>query len=417
VTAKGALGSEILPHTMDDLTLIAGGRRTTLNSGKSDPYPIIVHSHLAWDWVWQRPQQFLSRLSKRHRVLFIEGPVPDEHVRTTQLTLREITDFPNIIVLQMKIPATRWTDNSWVDKERRRVVQSLLAGPLGRKFAEPVQWFYDPMAVTAFAGHLDERAIVYDCMDELSLFRGAPAELVRRERELLALADVVFAGGPKIWKAKQALNENCFCFGCGVDEKHFGRARDPKLALPADVAALPRPIFGYIGVVDERIDYELVAKLADSASGSIVIVGPSTKVDPALFPQRENLHWLGGRDYTDLPAYARAFDVCMMPFAMNEATRFINPTKALEYMATGKPIVSTPVEDVVAQFSSIVTIARNAGEFIAGCERVAANHPRQQIERGLARVRRNSWQSIVAQLEEHIDDALATKRELSIDAA
>jgi glycosyltransferase involved in cell wall biosynthesis len=377
----------------------------------------VVHSHLGWDWVWQRPQQFLSRLSKSHPVLFIEGPQPDERVRATRVTMREITDFPDIVVVQMKIPAALWSNGSWVDKERRRAVQSLLAGPLGRKFAQPVQWFYDPMAVTAFAGHLDERAIVYDCMDELSLFRGAPAELVRRERELLALADVVFAGGPKMWKAKRALNPNCFCFGCGVDEKHFARARSARLARPSDVVYLPRPIFGYIGVVDERVDYELIAKLADAASGSVVIVGPSTKVDTKTFPQRANLHWLGGRDYAELPSYARAFDVCMMPFAMNEATRFINPTKALEYMATGKPIVSTPVEDVVAQFSSVVTIARNATEFIAACERVAANPPRQQIERGLERVRRNSWESIVAQLEEHIADALATKRELSIDAA
>ena len=188
-----------------------------LMTRRETSYPIVVHSHLAWDWVWQRPQQFLSRLSKSHRVLFIESPAPDERARRTEVTMRDVADFPNIVVLQMRVPAARWTDVSWVDKERRRVVQSLLAGPLGRKFASPVQWFYDPMAVTPFAGHLNERAIVYDCMDELSLFRGAPVELVRRERELLAMADIVFAGGPKMWKAKRALNENCFCFGCGVD--------------------------------------------------------------------------------------------------------------------------------------------------------------------------------------------------------
>jgi glycosyltransferase involved in cell wall biosynthesis len=381
------------------------------------PYPIIVHSHLGWDWVWQRPQQFLSRLSKTHPVLFIEAPAADAAVRTTRVTMRDVPDFPNIVVLQMKVPAARWSDGAWVDKERRRVVQSLLAGPLGRNFASPVQWFYDPMAVTPFAGHLNERAIVYDCMDELSLFRGAPAELVRRERELLAVADVVFAGGPKMWKAKRALNPNCFCFGCGVDEKHFAGAREESLPLPHDVADLPRPIFGYIGVVDERIHYDLLAQLAKATRGSVVVVGPSTKVDRATFPQRDNLHWLGGRDYTELPAYAKAFDVCLMPFAMNEATRFINPTKALEYMATARPVVSTPVEDVVAQFSDIVTIASEPSTFIRACERVAARPPRARIQRGLARVRRNSWESIVAQLEEHIADALASKRALSVNAA
>lgn len=380
-------------------------------------YSLIVHSHLGWDWVWQRPQQFLSRLSKNHRVLFIEGPVPSPEIKRTERTLREISDFPNIVVLQMKMPASRWSNAAWVDNERRRVVESVLAGPLGGSFRSPVQWFYDPMAVTAFAGHLNERAIVYDCMDELSLFRGAPPELVRRERELLALADVVFAGGPKIWEAKRTLNANCFSFGCGVDRDHFGRAGDPELVLPADVAELPRPIFGYIGVVDERLDYDLLGKLAEAMAGSVVMVGPSTKVDPATFPRRANLHWLGGRDYAELPAYAKSFDVCLMPFAMNEATRFINPTKALEYMATGRPIVSTPVQDVVRQFSDVVVLANDHQGFISECKRCARRPNRARIARGLTLAQRNSWESVVRQLEQHIDDALASKRTLSINAA
>jgi hypothetical protein len=191
----------------------------------TDNYPIVVHSHLGWDWVWQRPQQFISRLSQRHRVLFIEGPVPVPKIDRTEKTLREIPDYPNVVVLQMKVPATRWKDGHWVDQERLRIVQQVLAEPLGREFESPIQWFYDPMAVTAFANQLNERAIVYDCMDELSLFRGAPPELVRRERELLALADVVFAGGPQICETKRQLNANCFCFGCGVVQEHVGKAR------------------------------------------------------------------------------------------------------------------------------------------------------------------------------------------------
>ncbi|HEY2138489.1 MAG TPA: glycosyltransferase [Chthoniobacterales bacterium] len=379
-------------------------------------YPIIVHSHLGWDWVWQRPQQFLSRLSQNHRVLFIEGPVPSD-VSTAQLTLREVPDYPNIIVLQMQLPAARWTDGAWIDQERRRQVQSLLAGPLGRVFASPVQWFYDPMAVTAFAGHLGERAIVYDCMDELSLFHGAPAELVRRERELLAVADVVFAGGPKMWKAKREANANCFCFGCGVDLKHFAQAREPDLPLPQDMAELPKPVFGYIGVVDERIDYDLLAALAESTSGSVAIIGPSTKVDPATFPRRANLHWLGGRDYAQLPAYMRAFDVCLMPFALNEATKFINPTKSLEYMASGRPIVSTAIEDVVLQFSEVVKIARNSDEFVTLCRAAAENPDALAIRRGLKLAAKRSWDSIVRQLDGHVLDVVTRKRSVATDAA
>jgi glycosyltransferase involved in cell wall biosynthesis len=384
---------------------------------ESNPYSFIVHSHLKWDWVWQRPQQFLSRLSRKHRVLFVEAPDVDRGSPVTHVDLREVTDFPNINVVQIKIPANRESDTAWIDKERRRVVQSLLSGPLGQRFTSIVQWFYDPMAVTGFAGQLDEQLIVYDCMDELSLFRGAPPELVRRERELLAVADVVFAGGPKIWRAKRELNPNCFCYGCGVDAKHFGEACDPQLHVPPDMADLPRPVFGYIGVVDERIDYELLARLADSTQGSVVMVGPWTKVEAASFPSRDNLHWLGGRDYSDLPRYAKGFDVCIMPFAMNEATRFINPTKALEYMATGRPIVSTPVEDVVAQFSDVITIARDIPAFANACERAAVQPDSRQIERGVALAQQNSWESIVARLEQHIEEALRSRRALAVNAA
>jgi glycosyltransferase involved in cell wall biosynthesis len=161
----------------------------------------------------------------------------------------------------------------------------------------------------------------------------------------------------------------------------------------------------------------LLAALADNSGGSVVMVGPWTKVDPAIFPQRENLHWLGGRDYTDLPAYAKGFDVCLMPFALNEATKFINPTKALEYMGTGKPIVTTAVEDVVMQFSDVVVVAETPADFIAQAARYAVRLDRGRRERGFALVRQNSWESIVRQLEKHIQDTLASKRPLAIDAA
>jgi glycosyltransferase involved in cell wall biosynthesis len=382
-----------------------------------EDYSIIVHSHLKWDWVWQRPQQFLSRLSRKHSVLFVEAPEACDETPATRVHLREVTELPNVNVLQIKVPSARWSDTPWVDKERRRVLESLLSGPLGQKFTSIVQWFYDPMAVTAIAGQFDEQLIVYDCMDELSLFHGAPPELVRRERELLEIADIVFAGGPKIWRAKREFNPNCFCYGCGVDAGHFGQARDPNLRLPDELAHLPRPIFGYIGVVDERIDYHLIETLADSTKGSVAIVGPSTKVDAGLFPRRDNLHWLGGRHYADLPRYAKAFDVCIMPFAMNEATRFINPTKALEYMATGRPIVSTAVEDVIAQFSEIITIAGNALQFAEACERLAVQPEPCRIEHAVAIAAQNSWESIVARLEQHVEQALCNQRALRAHAA
>jgi glycosyltransferase involved in cell wall biosynthesis len=381
-------------------------------------FPIIVHSHLGWDWVWQRPQQFHSRLSKRHRILFVEGPVPQPGLEAARVSLREVADYPNIVVLQMAMPQHRWQDGAWVDKERRRLVQSVLNGPLGADFADPVQWFYDPMAVTSFAGHLGETAIVYDCMDQLSQFRGAPSELVRRERELLAIADVVFAGGPKICEEKRPQNANCYSIGCGVDAAHFAKAKDPRTPVPPDVADLPGPVFGYIGVVDERLDYELIATVADgNRDGSVVMVGPWTKVDRATFPERPNLHWLGARDYSELPAYAKRFDVCLMPFALNDATEFINPTKALEYMATGRPIVATPIEDVVRQFEDVVKVVATPDAFVAACHRAAECPNRVGVRRGLKLAARNSWESIVEKLEAHVLDIINSERSIATDAA
>jgi glycosyltransferase involved in cell wall biosynthesis len=394
------------------------GRGFLPQTGENENYPIIVHSHLDWDWVWQRPQQFLSRLSRRHRVLFVEGPKPVEDIAAASLQIRDVSDYPNVLVVKTHIPATRWNDGDWVDSERRRLLQKLLAEPIGRTFSSPVQWFYDPVAVRAFAGHMGERAIVYDCMDQLSQFRFAPPELLKRERELLALADVVFAGGPKIWKEKRKHNPNCFSFGCGVDVKHFARARHRKCPLPDDMQELSRPIFGYVGVIDERIDYELVADLAEANStGSVVMVGPSTKVDMATLPRRGNLHWLGARDYSRLPGYIKAFDVCLMPFALNEATEFINPTKALEYMATGTPIVSTPVEDVVSQFSDIITIAPAAGKFIAACAHATKRPNSAAVRRGLKLAGKNSWDSVVRQLEAHVEEALTRRSKIALPAA
>lgn len=370
-------------------------------------YPIIVHSHLGWDWVWQRPQQFLSRLSQRHRILFIEQPYCDPSQSAPRVLLREAPGYPNITLMQTPFPRERWGERVWVDAQRRRLVQTLLAGRFGERFRNPVQWFYDPMAVPAYAGQVQARAVVYDCMDELSQFKGAPPELVACERDLLALADVVFAGGPKIHRAKSPHHPNCHAYGCGVDVAHFARARDGGAATPDDVAHLRGPVLGFFGVVDERMDYKLVAKLADADSDwNLVMVGPRTKVEESVLPRRANIHWLGGRVYEQLPHYASRFDVCLMPFALNAATEYINPTKALEYMACGRPVVSSAIEDVVTQFGHVASVASSHDEFIALCrEAVRAPEP-ERVECGIKLAGRNSWEVIVARLERHIDDAL-----------
>jgi glycosyltransferase involved in cell wall biosynthesis len=370
-------------------------------------FPIIVHSHLCWDWVWQRPQQFLSRLSQRHRVLFVETVAPDAEWVTPTARLRGLPEFPNLSVLRVQFPTWRWMDAAFVDKHRRRLVKEALQGPLRGQFNRPVQWYYDPMAFTAFAGQFNEAATVYDCMDELSQFRFAPPELKERETRLLAHADVVFTGGRRLYEAKRQHHSNCHFFGCGVDVAHFGKARSAETAVPEEMAGLPKPVLGYFGVIDERIDYELIGHLAAANPGSpIAMVGPVLKIEERMLPHRSNIHWLGKREYADLPAIAKGFDVCLMPFALNEATEYINPTKSLEYMATGKPIVSSAVPDVLSNFGAVVKIARTHKDFIALCQAAAANPDRKAIERGLRMAADNSWDQIVSQLEKNVSAVL-----------
>lgn len=384
--------------------ILPGNGRLAPSDGN---YPLIVHCHLQWDWVWQRPQQFMSRLSLRHRTLFIETLPPEPGLAAPLARFRTLADFPNLTLLTLQFPSWRWTDGAYVDRERRRLVTEFLVGPGAGQFEDPVQWFYDPMTVTAFGGKMGERLIVYDCMDELSRFRGAPPAIVERERELLGLADVVFTGGRKLYETKRALNNNCHFYGCGVDVEHFGKARSEHTVVPPELAGINQPILGYFGVIDERMDYELITQLAEAdPHWSIVMVGPFMKVDPAQLPQRPNLIWLGQRAYAELPALCKAFDVCLMPFALNEATEFINPTKALEYMATARPIVSTAVPDVVRNFSDVIKIAPDVKSFIRLC-RQALDHPdTQSIQLGLQTARENSWDSIVTRLETHVLNAL-----------
>jgi len=391
-----------------------GHRRFNTQPRNSREVPLIVHSHLGWDWVWQRPQQFISRLSETRKVLFVEMHRPDPELVAPTARLRTVDKHANITLLQMQFPLWRWHSGAWVDQQRSALVREALNGPLHGQFDRPIQWFYDPMTVSAFEGQLDEICNVYDCMDELSKFRGAPPAIIEREARLLKIADVVFTGGRKLWESKSRHNSNCHFYGCGVDVEHFGKARAQETELPEDVKQLSRPVLGFFGVVDERMDYELIAKLADAnRNWSVVIIGPATKVDESTLPKRPNLHWLGGRDYSQLPAYCKAFDICMMPFALNEATEYINPTKALEYMATGRNIVSTPVADVVRNFGSVVKIAHTHDEFIRSCLELAKAKDSAAIERGLEMARANSWESTVEKLEGHIADAIRIKANVS----
>jgi glycosyltransferase involved in cell wall biosynthesis len=376
----------------------------------TDHVPIIVHSHLRWDGVWQRPQQFLSRLSKTHPVLFVEEPVPVGDETTPETQLFQSEKHPNVFIARPLLPGWLINYRVNVDYWHKKTIRDALSNWDGAQFQPAIHWFYDPMAATLLEAGEEAAAIVYDCMDELSQFRGAPKELLQREDCLLQMADVVFVGGPKLFCRKRVQNSNCYCYGCGVEFDHFSKARAPLTAIPPEMERLQGPILGFFGVVDERMDYELIHQVARAhPEWNIVIIGPHMKVDPANFPKNANIFFLGARKYDDLPAYAKSFAVCLMPFALNEATEFINPTKALEYMATGRPIVSTAIEDVVAQFSEVVEIARSPAEFIAGCERAVAGIKPARLHAAIELARSNSWDRIVEELEMHLHEAITFK--------
>jgi glycosyltransferase involved in cell wall biosynthesis len=271
------------------------------------------------------------------------------------------------------------------------------------RFKRPVNWFYSPMTAPYVLGQIPGEVVVYDCMDELANFRFAPADMRERERFLLSAANVVFTGGYQLFEAKRQSHNNVSFFGCGVDSVHFGKARQAETEVPAELRALSRPVLGYFGVIDERLDYQLLAALADQMPESnIVMAGPVVKVDAGELPQRKNIHWLGQRPYSELPGLVKGFNVCLMPFALNEATRYINPTKTLEYMAAGKPIVSTAVPDVVRNFASIVRVAKDTGGFISAT-REACEAPRVDlIAMGIEKARASSWDSIVAEMERKV---------------
>jgi UDP-galactopyranose mutase len=289
--------------------------------------------------------------------------------------------------------------------EQRRLVMNLLCL---QGVERPILWFYTPMALQ-YADAITPAATVYDCMEELSAFKDAPAELHRLEAELLQQADVVFTGGISLYEAKRARHPNVHAFPSAVDAEHFGKARG-RLPDPADQEPIGRPRLGFCGVIDERLDCELVASLARlRPDWQLIFVGPVVKIDPASLPRAANVHYLGGKTYDQLPGYMANWDIALMPFARNEATRFISPTKTPEYLAAGKPVVSTPITDVVRRWGGLqaVHIAETPMEFIAAADAaldLARNGHTwlEEVDRELAEI---SWERTWAQMAALVETA------------
>ena len=329
---------------------------------------IIVFCHLRWDFVFQRPQHLLTRLANHYKIVLVEEPI--HHAGENFLHKREVA--PNVTVCQ---PHTNIAAPGFHD-DQIPSLKPLLSGLVSEGEA-PIVWFYTPMALPLLQD-LHPSLVVYDCMDELAAFKNSPKQLLQRETALLGIADIVFTGGPSLYEAKRERHANAHCFSSSVDAAHFRKALDRDSAH-ASHDAIPHPRLGFYGVIDERFDLELLEALADARPQyQVVLVGPVVKIDPATLPQRPNIHYLGQQSYDALPQFLAGWDVCLLPFALNDSTKFISPTKVLEYMAAELPIVSTPITDVKVPYGHVVAVAHTHEEFIAACDAAVAMNPDQK---------------------------------------
>jgi UDP-galactopyranose mutase len=303
----------------------------------------------------------MSRCARERRVFFVEEPVFGDKIPRLDISRRDC----GVWVVVPHLPAGLNEDEATIAQ------QSLLLDELFVEYGigEYILWYYTPMAM-AFTWHLEPLAVVYDCMDELSAFKGAPAALKRREAELLQRADLVFTGGYSLYEAKCHLHPNIHPFPSSIDPAHFRQAR--KWAIePPDQTVIPSPRLGFFGVIDERMDQTLLAGVADARPDwQFIMIGPVVKIDPEQLPRRANIHYLGAKSYEDLPAYLSGWDVAMLPFARNESTKYISPTKTPEYLAAGVPAISTSIRDVVHPYGQqgLVKIADAVPEFVASAE-------------------------------------------------
>ncbi|MBI2392081.1 MAG: glycosyltransferase family 1 protein [Deltaproteobacteria bacterium] len=362
----------------------------------------VVLSHLRWGFVLQRPQHLMTRFARSRRVFFVEEPIFHDGPPRMKVT----EPAPNVFVAVPLLPHHH--SHAENIAEQRRLLDELLGE---RRVHQPIAWFYTPMAMP-FARHLAASAVIWDCMDELSHFAFAPKELVDLERELLAHADLVFTGGHSLYEAKRDRHHSVHAFPSSVDAEHFAAARGHRRD-PVDQASLGHPRLGFYGVVDERFDTELVAAVADARPDwNLVVVGPVAKIDPRSLPRRANIRWIGQRGYAELPAYLSGWDVAIMPFALNDATKYISPTKTLEFLAGGKPVVSTPIRDVVRPYGehAVVRIAGTPDEFVAACAAALSEDAGERIARADAVLSQTSWDRTHARMAALIDEVCERRR-------
>jgi UDP-galactopyranose mutase len=353
---------------------------------------LVAFSHLRWGFVWQRPQHLLTRFAREMPVVVVEEP--EYHLQGADVRVRQ--DHGVTVVTPLLPGSTeKYGFGNHANGQIARLVE-----PFVRPGTDPILWYYTPMALGAEPTTVRPRLTVYDAMDDLASFRAAPPELRIREARLLSEVDLVFTGGPTLYRQRRDMHPSVYCFPSGVEAAHF--AATTTASPPQGLAHQPRPILGYYGVIDERLDLDLLAEIADlRPDWTIALIGPVAKIDETSIPVRANIVRFGQQAYDDLPAFLACFDVALMPFARNEATRAISPTKTLEYLAGGKPVVSTPIADVMTLYGEVVNIAATGNEFIAATESVlnqTSDADRQWRARAARLVAAHDWDCIASEM-------------------
>lgn len=359
---------------------------------------LICLSHLRWNFVFQRPQHLMTRCARERRVFFVEEPIfgregsPRLLIEQTGTVRVVVPQLPNGISAEDATVAQRHLLDQLMDAER---------------VSRYVLWYYTPMALP-FTDHLSPQAVVYDCMDELSAFKGAPSAISALETELMHRASLVLTGGQALFEAKRHLHSNIHPFPSSVDVAHFAQARRI-VTEPADQASIPHPRLGFFGVIDERMDLALLdAVAAARPDWHLVMLGPVVKIEPEALPRRANIHYLGSKRYEELPYYVAGWDVALLPFARNEATRFISPTKTPEYLAAGRPVVSTSIRDVVRPYGKqgLVRIADEPHAFVQACTAAMTEDPAKRNTQADAFLRQTSWDGTWTRIRAQLDQVL-----------
>ncbi len=376
--------------------------------GNRTATPIIAHSATRWGAPARRPQRVLARLAATAPVLFVEEPEYRE-VQTSSLSLssplQSVTRAVPVLPLSL-----RGHELASLDTVRLLLGAALADdGPLAA-FRGAVQWFDSPLPAPSLAGAFDAAAIVYDCGDELPRLLASSADSEQREAWLLERADIVLADGEKMGNRHRGRHGNVHVLGSAGDVEHFSTARNGATDVPADIASLQRPILGYFGAVDERLDLALLERLArDLPHASIVVIGAVDESRRDSLPVVDNLHWMGWRDYQQLPAYVGAFNVCLLPYVLDECTDYVNPTKVVDYLAAGKPVVASAIPCVVRQFLTVARVARSHDGFVALVREALASKDADRIERGVACAASRSFDALARDVRGRLDNALTVK--------